>query len=181
MHRKRKSRSARGFTLIEVMVAMAILAAGILSVAGIFAKGLQASYETQIEYIAEQKAQEAMETIFTARDTKVITFSQIANVSAGGVFLDGGQPLCASGPDGLFGTQDDITTQPDTVVMSPGADKMFGTSDDVGVNLNPWMTRTIKIEPTSTANLDKITVTINWTYAGQSSTYQIVSYISDYS
>jgi len=181
MNRKRKSRSSRGFTLIEVMVAMAILAAGILSVAGIFAKGLQASYETQIEYIAEQKAQEAMETIFTARDTKVITFSQIANVSAGGVFLDGAQPLCASGPDGLFGTQDDITTQPDTVVMSPGADKMFGTSDDVGVNLNPWMTRTIKIEPTSTANLDKITVTINWTYAGQSSTYQIVSYISDYS
>jgi len=181
MNRKRKSRSSRGFTLIEVMVAMAILAAGILSVAGIFAKGLQASYETQIQYIAEQKAQEAMETIFTARDTKVITFSQIANVSAGGVFLDGAQPLCASGPDGLFGTQDDITTQPDTVVTSPGADKMFGTSDDVGMNLNPWMTRTIKIEPTSTSNLDKITVTINWTYAGQSSTYQIVSYISDYS
>jgi prepilin-type N-terminal cleavage/methylation domain-containing protein len=181
MHRKRKSRSSRGFTLIEVMVAMAILAAGILSVAGIFAKGLQASYETQIQFIAEQKAQEAMETIFTARDTKVITFSQIANVSAAGVFLDGAQPLCASGPDGLFGTQDDITTQPDTVVVSPGADKIFGTSDDVVMNLNPWMTRTIKIEPTSTANLNKITVTINWTYAGQSSTYQIVSYISDYS
>ena len=68
-----------------------------------------------------------------------------------------------------------------TVITSPGADKMFGTSDDVGMNLNPWMTRTIKIEPTSTTNLNKITVTINWTYAGQSSTYQIVSYISDYS
>lgn len=182
MHRpQRKTRSSKGFTLIEVMVSMAILAAGILSIAGIFAKGLQASYQTQIQYIAEQKAQEAMETIFTARDTKVITFAQIANVSAGGVFLDGAQPLCASGPDGLFGTQDDITSQPDTVVVSPGADKTFGTSDDVSMNLNPWMTRTIKIETTTTTNLNKITVTINWTYAGQSSSYQIVSFISDYS
>lgn len=181
MHRKRRSRSTNGFTLIEVLVSMVILAAGVLSLAGFFAQGLKASYQTQIQYIAQQKAQEAMETIFTARDTKVLTWAQIANVSQGGVFLDGAQPLCASGPDGLFGTQDDITSQPDTVVVSPGPDKTFGTADDVLMNLNPWMTRTILIQPTSTPGLNKITVTINWAYEGQASSYQIVSYISDYS
>src|ERR1700739_3277179 len=105
--RRRKIRSTSGFTLIEVLVSMVILAAGVLSLAGFFAQGLKASYQTQIQYIAQEKAQEAMETIFTARDTKVLTFAQIANVSQGGVFLDGPQPLCASGPDGLFGTNDD--------------------------------------------------------------------------
>ena len=178
---RRKTRSTSGFTLIEVLVSMAILAAGVLSLAGFFAQGLKASYQTQIQYIAQEKAQEAMETIFTARDTKVLTFAQIANVSQGGVFLDGPQPLCNSGPDGLFGTQDDITSQPDNVVIAPGPDQTFGTADDVVINLNPWMTRTILIQPTTTTGLNKITVTINWVYQGQALSYQIISYISDYS
>ena len=160
---------------------MIILAAGVLSLAGFFAKGLQASYQTQIQYIAQQKAQEAMETIFTARDTKVLTFAQIANVSQGGVFLDGPQPLCASGPDGLFGTNDDITSQPDTVVIAPGPDQTFGTADDVIINLNPWMTRTILIQPApNMPNLNQITITINYTYEGQAGQFQLVCYISSY-
>jgi prepilin-type N-terminal cleavage/methylation domain-containing protein len=178
---RRKTRPTSGFTLIEVLVSMVILAVGVLSLAGFFAQGLKASYQTQIQYIAQEKAQEAMETIFTARDTKVLTFAQIANVSQGGVFLDGPQPLCASGPDGLFGTNDDITSQPDSVVIAPGPDKTFGTADDVTMNLNPWMTRTILIQGTTTTGLNKITVTINWVYEGQALSYQIVTYISDYS
>lgn len=182
MRKTCKQPRQRGFTLIEVIISMLILAIGVLSLAGIFTKGLQSSYQTQIQYIAQEKAQEAMETIFTARDTKVLTFSQIANVSAGGVFKDGPQPLCAPGPDGLFGTEDDLTTQPDGITVGPGPDGIFGTADDVIVNLNPWMTRTIAITPTAnTPNLNTITVTINWTYEGQSSQFVLVSYISNYS
>jgi prepilin-type N-terminal cleavage/methylation domain-containing protein len=181
MHRIHKHRPDKGFTLVEVIISMFILAVGILSVAGIFTQGLKSSSQTQIQYIAQEKAQEAMETIFTARDTKVLSFSQIANVSAGGVFKDGPQPLCAPGPDGLFGTEDDLTTQPDGITVGPGPDGMFGTSDDQVINLNPWMTRTIAIAPTSTPNLNKITVTMNWTYAGQTSQWVLVSYISNYS
>jgi hypothetical protein len=52
----------------------------------------------------------------------------------------------------------------------------------VVINLNPWMTRTIAITPVaSTPNLNQITITINWTFQGQSSSFQIVSYISNYS
>jgi prepilin-type N-terminal cleavage/methylation domain-containing protein len=179
---KRHPASSSGFTLIEVMISMIILAVGVLSLAGIFTQGLQASYQSQIQYIAQQKAQEAMETIFTARDSGLLTWTQIANVSQGGVFKDGAQPLCASGPDGLFGTSDDVTTQPDSITVAPGPDNIFGTADDIVINLNPWMTRTILITPSpSIANLNQITVTINWYYQGQSSRYVITSYISNYS
>jgi prepilin-type N-terminal cleavage/methylation domain-containing protein len=182
MKKTHHHRNERGFTLIEVMMSMMILAIGVLSLAGIISKGLASSYQTQIQYIAQEKAQEAMETIFTARDTKLLTWSQIANVSAGGVFKDGPQPLCAAGPDGLFGTEDDLTSQPDSIVVSPGPDGIFGTPDDVTINLNPWMTRTIAIVPTAnTPNLNQITVTINWTYEGQTSQFVLVSYISNYS
>ena len=171
-----------GFTLIETMVAMAILAFGILSLASIFTQGLKASYQTEIQYIAQQKAQEAMESIFTARDTRLLSSNQIANVSAGGVFLDGAQPMLAPGPDGLFGTADDDANNPDSIVVAPGPDKMFGTADDVVVNLNPWMTRTIVIAPVpNTPNLKRISVTINWTFEGQTSQFQLVSFISNFS
>jgi len=181
MHKKYITRTASGFTLIEVLMSMLILSIGVLSIAGIFARGLQSSYQTQIQYIAQQKAQEAMETIFTARDTKVLTFAQIANVSQGGVFKDGPQPLWASGPDGLFGTQDDDSTQPDVIIIAPGPDQMFGTADDVSINLNPWMTRTILIQPTNTTGLNKITITMNWTYQGLTNSFVLETFLSNYS
>ncbi len=177
-----RPRKQRGFTMIEVMVAMVVLAAGVLSLVSILTQGLRANYQTQIQYIAQQKAQETMETIFTARDTRLVTSAQINNVSNGGIFKDNAQPLCAPGPDGLFGTADDDCTQPDGITIGPGPDNIFGTADDVIVNLNPWMTRTIVIAPAAnTTNLKTITVTINWSFQGQTSQYQLVSFISNFS
>ncbi|MGA2300757.1 MAG: prepilin-type N-terminal cleavage/methylation domain-containing protein [Candidatus Acidiferrum sp.] len=177
-----RPRKQRGFTLIEVMVAMAVLSFGVLSLVSIFTQGLRASYQTQIQYIAQQKAQEAMETIFTARDTRLVTSAQINNVSNGGIFKDNAQPLYAPGPDGLFGTADDDSTNPDSIVVAPGPDGIFGTADDVSINLNPWMTRTILIAPVAnTPNLKSITVTVNWTFEGQTFQYQISSLISNFS
>jgi len=181
MQRKHAHRKDRGFTLVEALIATVVLSFGVLSLASIFTQGLSASYQTQIQYIAQQKAQAAMESIFTARDTRLLTFSQIANVSNGGVFMDGPQPLLAPGPDGLYGTADDDTTQPDVIVTAPGPDNIFGTADDVKLNLNPWMTRTIVITPSAnTANLNTITVTITWNYMGRTNTYVLQSLISNY-
>ncbi len=180
--KKNKPRKQRGFTLVEVMVATAVLVFGVLSLVSVFTQGLRASFQTQIQYIAQQKAQEAMESIFTARDTRLVTSSQINNVSQGGIFMDNAQPLCDPGPDGLFGTADDNCNIPDSIVVAPGPDQIFGTADDVSINLNPWMTRTIVIAPAAnTTNLKTVTVTINWKYQGQTSQYQVVSFISNFS
>jgi prepilin-type N-terminal cleavage/methylation domain-containing protein len=182
MKKSFKRRMQKGFTLIECLVATAVMTAGILSLVPIFTQGLKANSQAQIQYIAQQKAQEAMESIFTARDTRLVTAAQIANVSAGGIFMDGQQQLLAAGPDGLYGTADDDTNNPDTIVVAPGPDQIFGTADDVTINLNPFMTRTIVITPSAnTPNLKTITVTINWTYEGQSSQYQLSSFISNFS
>jgi prepilin-type N-terminal cleavage/methylation domain-containing protein len=172
----------KGFTLLESMFAMAVLSFGILSVASFFTQGLRNSDQVQIQYIANQKAQEAMETIFTARDTQQLTFAQINNISQGGVFKDGPQPLWAPGPDGLVGTADDDSTNPDVIITGPGPDGILGTSDDTSIPLNPWMTRTIAITTAGTyTNMVQVTVTVNFVYLGQTGQVQLVSYISSYS
>lgn len=175
-------RRQKGFTLLETAIAMAVLSFGILALASFYTQGMQASYRSQIQFIAQEKAQEALETIFTARDTQMLSFAQINNVSAGGVFLDGPQPLLAPGPDGLVGTADDDAANPDNIVVGPGPDNVLGTADDTTINLNPWMTRTILIQPVQNENnLNQITITVNYNYEGQAGQFQLVSYISSYS
>jgi type II secretory pathway pseudopilin PulG len=181
MNLRFKNKNQKGFTLVEAMVSVGVMSLGILSLLPIFTQGLNANYQTQIQFVAQQKAQEAMESIFTARDTRLVGSAQITNVSEGGIFLDGPQPLYASGPDGLYGTADDDSTNPDSIVIGPGPDQMFGTADDVKINLNPFMTRTIQIVPNATqTNLKNITITINWTYAGQTSSYTLNGAISNF-
>jgi type II secretory pathway pseudopilin PulG len=181
MQNPTKSRRQKGFTILETVVAMMVLAFGVLSLVSVYTQGLKVSNRTQIQYIAQQKAQEAMETIFTSRDTHILTWAQIANVSQGGVFLDGPQPLLAPGPDGLVGTADDDTNNPNTITTGPGADGVLGTADDTKINLNPWMTRTILITPVNgTANLNSVTITINYTYEGQTGQFQLVCLVSAY-
>jgi prepilin-type N-terminal cleavage/methylation domain-containing protein len=179
MNSIRSNRRERGFTLLETMIAMVILSFGILSVASVYTQGIQVSNSNQISFIAQQKAQEAMETIFTARDSGTLTFPNIANVSQGGVFRDGAQQLCDAGPDGVLGTADDNCAVPNVIVTGPGPDQVLGTADDTVINLNPWMTRTIAIVPVQgTTNLNQVTITVLYTYQGRSSQFVLVSYIS---
>lgn len=173
------SRHPAGFTLIEAMISIVILSFGVLSLAAVYAQGIMYASLTQYDYIAEKKAEEAVETIFTARDTKLLTWAQIQNVSANGVFVDGAQPLLDPGPDGLVGTADDNASLPDSIIIGPGSDGKLGTSDDVVVNLNPWMKRTIAITPvTAEANLRQITITIDYQVGRIKRTYTLISYIS---
>src|SRR6202008_2420070 len=171
-------RKQKGFTLLEIVIAMAVLSFGILAFASFYTQGMQASYRSQIQFIAQEKAQEALETIYTARDTQMLSFAQINNVSQGGVFKDGPQPLLAPGPDGLVGTADDDANNPDGIVVGPGPDGILGTADDIQIPLNPWMTRTITIVPVpNQVNLNQITITINYMYQGQAGKVQLVGYI----
>jgi prepilin-type N-terminal cleavage/methylation domain-containing protein len=174
--RKFSQRNSRrsGFTLLEAVIAMAVLSFGVLSLSAIYTQGLKASAQNQIQFIAQQKAQEALDTL--------LSWAQISNVSKGGVFKDGPQPLLAPGPDGLIGTADDDAANPNTIVIGPGNDNVLGTADDKTVNLNPWMTRTILIAPVpGVPNLNQVTITVIYVYQGQTSQFQLVSYLSAFS
>jgi type II secretory pathway pseudopilin PulG len=177
----------KGFSLIEAMISIAVLSFGILSLAAVFAQGLTFSQATQSDYIAQKKAEEAVESIFAARDTQSASWTQIQNVSQGGIFLDGPQSMYAPGlTNGLVGTANDDTTHPDVVIVGPGPDGILGTSDDVVVPLSA-MTRQIQIIPVVTAagavepNVRQITVTMTYQVGALPRTYTLVSYISSFS
>jgi prepilin-type N-terminal cleavage/methylation domain-containing protein len=179
-------KAERGFSLIEVMVAIVVMSVGLLAVIASFAAAVSATQSAEEDLIARQKALEAMESIYTARNSTQIPFSSINNVASGGIFLSGANPLLCAGPDGLVGTADDVpcTTAAGTVcpdggaecMVLPGPDGVLGTADDVTMSLGNF-TRTITLTPvpypagapqagTTNPNMMAIAITISYTKAG---------------
>jgi prepilin-type N-terminal cleavage/methylation domain-containing protein len=177
--------SERGFSLVEVMIAVGILTVGALGAAGVLAAGMQSLSSSPSDVIVSQKAAQAIEAVFSARDSHQLTWAQIQNVrggsgSDGGVFLDGPQQLHAPGPDGLVNTADDATAI-ETMTM-PGPDQLLGTSDDQVITLSGF-TREIAIRDVSgeNGNLRSITVTVVYQSGPTQRTYTLTSFISSYS
>jgi prepilin-type N-terminal cleavage/methylation domain-containing protein len=182
---KRTNRQT-GFTLLEAMIAIVILSFGILSLASVYAQGIQVASLTQFDYIAEKQAEEAVETIFAARDSKLLAWTNIRNVTGAGgvndgVFIVGPRPLLAAGPDGLYGTADDDAANPTVVIVNAGPDKILGTADDVVMSLTN-MTRTIAIvDVVGSTGLRQITITMTYTVGRMTRQYTLVSYIAQFS
>jgi Tfp pilus assembly protein PilV len=100
--------SERGFSLIEVMVAGMIMTMGLLALAYAYGQGMAAVMASQQNATAQQQARQAMEDLLAARNTGVLQFSQIENVTNGGMFEDGPQALTvAPNPQGVLGTLTD--------------------------------------------------------------------------
>jgi prepilin-type N-terminal cleavage/methylation domain-containing protein len=184
--------NARGFSLIEVIISIAILMIGLLALVGTFGLALASTANSQEDLVAKQKAMEAVESIYTARNTQQLGFGAIANTNAaGGIFKLGYQPLLAAGADGLVGTTDDTNFPacPGGVecINLPGADGILGTSDDNQMSLSNFqrqITITSVLQPDGTANpnLKQVQVDVQYTKAGSSNkrTYTTIAYISSY-
>jgi prepilin-type N-terminal cleavage/methylation domain-containing protein len=175
MTQSRPHNSQSGFTIIETMIAIAIMSIGILTVLAAFATAVGATQNAQENLIARQKTLEAMESIYTARNTQQITFSQIANFPAG-IFTAGPTQLLSAGNDGLVNTTDDApfpanlpcAAGPECIVL-PGPDGILGTADDKAMSLANF-TREIRISNvleadgvTTDPNLKQVTVIVTYT------------------
>jgi hypothetical protein len=175
--------SSKGFSLAETMIALGVLTTGVLGAAGILATGMQNLSSSPSDVITTQKAAQAVEAVFSARDSGKLQWSQIRNVvgvsNDGGIFLDGPQPLKLAGPDGLVNTSDDTTVE---TITLPGPDQVIGTADDVVLTLSNY-TREIMIRdvPSENGQLRSIVVTIKFTNGPTTRTYTLTSYISAYS
>jgi hypothetical protein len=156
------------------MIAIVVLGIGVLSLAATFAAGITYMKSAQDDFIAQQKAQQAVESIFTARDMG-LPFASIANTANGGIFLGGPQPLCDPGADGIIDTVDDNCNLPDSI-WTPGADGVLGTNDDVRLGLGSF-SRTVAIAPAG-PGLNQITVTVNSRVGQINRQYQLVTNIS---
>jgi type IV pilus modification protein PilV len=190
--------SQSGFSLIEVMISMVVLTIGLLALLCTLGVTMAANQTSQEDMIARQLASEAMESIFTARNTSQLNFAAINNTTtAGGIFVTGAQPIKCAGPDGILGTADDtncLTASgavcPDGGVeclTEPGPDRIVGTADDVIYSLGNY-TRTISISPLLDGSgnviptLVSVNITINYTVsnAGHTRSYVLNEYISSY-
>ncbi|MEY2412887.1 MAG: hypothetical protein QOD84_1493 [Acidobacteriaceae bacterium] len=182
----RDSRKERGFTLVEVMVSMVILTVGLLSLLGVFGLTMAATQTSQQDSIAKQLAQDAIESIYTARDTANLQWAQIENAGAtGGIFVAGLQPINQAGPDAVIGTADDSGAPPQIFTL-PGPDGIVGTSDDITLPLTNFK-RSIAIADvlaggSPVSNLRTITVTVQYTTPKLAVPKQFIlsGYISQY-
>ena len=178
-----RPKSEDGFSLIEVVVATGILAAGLLSLAGVFSLGMLHMAGSTPGLIAREKAREAVESVHTARDTVDLPWPRIQNVPAPGVFLTGAQPMYKAGLDGLVNTADDVTAGVET---QAGNDNLINTTDDIALT---DFTREIQItnlyvDGSTTVvnpNLRQIKVIIKYKVGGNWRTYTLTTYISSFS
>jgi prepilin-type N-terminal cleavage/methylation domain-containing protein len=173
--------SAKGFTLLETMIALLVLGVGILGLAAMLGDALAYMRGSQDDFIAQQKAEEAAEAIFTAKYTNGVTWAQVSNNTGGnpaGLFLVGPQPVLQPGAtDGLVGTVADAGS-PEEYILSPGPDNKLGTADDVQMPLTEF-TRTITITNMATdVNLREIEIQVFYNTGRFKRTYTMYSYIS---
>jgi len=172
-----------GFGLIEAMIAALILIVGLAALAGLFAQSLTHLQYTREDLIAKQKAREALEAVYSARNDATIGFAGIQNTNInGGIFLPGFQPLFLPGPNGIVGTAGQ-TSILDRQVL-PGPDGIIGTADDVIMPLNNFQ-RQILIQPLFDANgnispdIRQISVTVQVTSQQRGTrNYTVTGYIS---
>ncbi len=172
-----------GFALVEVMIAIVILTISLLALIASFATAITATESAQEDLIARHKALDALESIYTARNSQQIPFAAIQNIVNGGIFLSGPQPLLCAGNDGLVGTRDDVpcTVNPTTglgavcpggveCLVLPGPDGILGNADDITQSLSNF-TRTIAFNPVFlppaqgggvNSNLIAVTITVSY-------------------
>jgi type II secretory pathway pseudopilin PulG len=177
----RKRQSAKGFTLLETMIALLVLFVGILGLAAMLGDSLAYMRGSQDDFIAQQKAEEAAEAIFTAKYTNGIIWAQVSNNSVAnpqGLFLNGPQPILQPGPiSGLVGDVAD-TGQPAETILSPGPDGKLGTADDVQLPLTEF-TRTIQItQDANNPNGRNIQIQVLYNTGRFQRTYTMNTYIS---
>jgi type II secretory pathway pseudopilin PulG len=164
-------KDSEGFSLVEALISIFILTTGLLAVLAMMIFSVGAVNDGQQMLVAKQKAREAMENIFSARNTGQITFGQIQNEapSGEGIFLVGAQPLRTAGADGIIGTDDDGSVE---VMTFPG-----GTTRA----LNDFTRQIDIITYNGDPNMRNITVTINYaTGRGRWKSYQLTSVVSSY-
>jgi hypothetical protein len=176
--------SDKGFSLAETVIALGILTTGILGAAAVLATGMQNLSSSPADVIVTQKAAQAVEAVFSARDSGKLTWAQIRNIAGAsghddGIFLDGPQTLKVAGGDGLVNTIDDGAIESMTL---PGKDQMLGTADDQTVPLGQY-TREIAIRDMAneSGQLRSIVVTITYQNGPTKRTYTLSTFISSYS
>jgi type II secretory pathway pseudopilin PulG len=191
-----------GVSLLEVVISMAVLTVGMVSILGVFGLAMATTQTSQQSMIAKQLANEAYESIVTARNSGQITWDDIQNTGSTNCPITGAttcgifasplipqpmyQAITTGTYAGILGTTYD-QGQPEQTLQDPGTDGIYYTADDVMIPLTGYK-RTILISPVTTvggatvSSLRSVTITVQYTTAQMNlpKTYILNSYISQY-
>ena len=179
-----RATSESGMTLIETLVAMCVLSIGAIGMASVFLYGMAAATSAPNELIATQKAAEAIESVYSARDSHTITWAQLTNASDGGIFLDSETEMFTAGADGILNTADDSAAGVETVHL-PGDDGQVGTPDDEEVPLLGFKRRIAIADfcdpaptPPDVCRVRQVIVVITYPAGATTRTYTLTALIS---
>lgn len=167
-----------------MVIALMILFIGLMATASAIGYALMASNKGRTVTNSKLLVVSILEEMETMRNTKQLTFGQIANTTqvdnTGVDYQFAGFPSTPQkisinpGPDGIFGTADDF--------QSAGPDGVYNTTDDVYNDMSlvrPGYTRQITIT-TLSSNIKKITVTLTYPGpAGDTNTMTASSYLNN--
>lgn len=175
----------QGVTLIEVLIATVVLGIGLMAAAQTMGTAVSSVLISQERLIAKQKAREALESVFTARNTQNIIWSDIRNASDGGIFVSGFQVMREMGTDGIANTSDDASAPLETIVL-PGDDGNLGTSDDevrTLANFERSVTVTDVLLPNTAVDPDvrQVEILVRYTDRGFVRTVRLTTLISRFS
>jgi prepilin-type N-terminal cleavage/methylation domain-containing protein len=152
-----------GFSLIELLIAIAVISTGLLALTGTLVLGISLPQRARNQVIAKQIANTIMETIISTKEAPRGSFANFSDFSQAGAGRFDGQnrSILIAGPDGVYGTCDDGSTSTSLVscsggspsvgtttlaiYRSPGADGRYDTiNDNERVSLTNF-TRTVTI------------------------------------
>jgi type II secretory pathway pseudopilin PulG len=191
-----RKQAERGFSLLEVVLSMAVRTVGMVSLLGVFGLAMASTQTSQENMIAKQLANESYESLLTARNTAQMTWDDIQNsgstncpvtgAATCGIFLNGVQPIYNAGADGIYGTADDAASGEQTL-QDPGPDGVYQTADDIMIPLTGYQ-RTIAFGTVYDAagnavpSVRAVTITVQYStsQSSQQKTYIVNSYISQY-
>jgi len=161
---------------MELMIAMSVLLFGLLAISGLLGTAVITAVHAKEQSVANQLAREAIESVYTARLMGTLDFNSIRNVSGGGIFLDGYQPINQAGADGLANTADDQSAGPLTYT-DPGKDGIYNTADDMTVKFENFE-RELLITDVNAA-LRKITVNVRYKLNSQTTVLTMTTILSN--
>ena len=185
-----------GFSMMEVLVSMLLMTTSLLAVGQVFLLGMTHTLASSPNLTAREKAREAIESVHTARDTRVITWSRIRNVTprmcpgvaqpAGwnntpGVFVDGAQPggLHAPGDDGLVNTAGD-DSRATRVDPAPRARRHRRRPPTTGSRTSP-STSARSGSAIRATHCREVRVIVRYRIGAIERTYRLTTFVSNYS
>lgn len=147
----------KGFSLVEIVIAIIIMATGLVALAGLLVVGVTLPQRARQQEVAKQLANEIMESIIFAKESNPSGFNTFNSISYGtnhaeGRFVSAGSnpnitKMLSAGPDGVYGTCDDGQTGSNFVNCA-------GTTGSLGTNI-----LTVTIDPGKDGNYSTITGT----------------------